>query len=187
MVQGVAPVRRIVVGDGEPGKPEIFSDGPSPDMRGDLARPGFAMTRIWVTEDTPAPVKDVRETLHLPHRIEPPIDGSVCRFVTIPPDDSWMGAIDEDKVRGFFAAMGSPDACHYAADAPHPYMQRTETLDYVYVLDGSVTLVLDTEEVDLEEGNSVVQRGARHAWSNRTDQPCTLVISSHHGSYDREG
>jgi quercetin dioxygenase-like cupin family protein len=83
--------------------------------------------------------------------------------------------------------MGSPDACHYAADAPHPYMQRTETLDYVYVLDGSVTLVLDTEEVDLNEGDSVVQRGARHAWSNRTDRPCTLVISSHHGHYDKAG
>lgn len=187
MVQGNAQVRRIVVGDIEPRKPAIFSDGPSPDVRGDPARPGFAMTRIWVTEDTPAPVKGVHETLHLSHTIEPPVDGSVCRFVTIPPDDDWMGAIDEDKVRAFYAAMGSPQACRYVSDAPHPYMQRTETLDYVYVLDGSVTLVLDTEEVDLNEGDSVVQRGARHAWSNRTNRPCTLVISSHHGSYDREG
>lgn len=187
MIQGVGTVRRIVVGDGEPGKPAIFSDGPSPDVRGDPARPGFAMTRIWVTEDTPAPVKGVRETLHLPHTIEPPIDGSVCRFVTIPPDRTWLGAIDEDKVRSFFAAMGSPDACQYQTEAPHPYMQRTETLDYVYVLEGSVSLVLDTEEVELAEGDSVVQRGTRHAWSNRTDTPCTLVISSHHGSYDRAG
>lgn len=186
MIEEVAPVRRIVVGDGQPGKPEIFSDGPSPDVRGDPARPGFAMTRIWVTEGTPAPVRGVRETLHLPHTIEPPVDGSVCRFVTIPPDASWMDAIDEDKVRSFFAAMGSPDACQYAEDAPHPYMQRTATLDYVYVLDGSVTLVLDTEEVDLQEGDSVVQRGARHAWSNRTATPCTLVISSHHGSFEEE-
>ena len=182
----MAQVRRIVVGDGEAGQPEIFSDGPSPDIRGDAARPGFAMTRIWVTEDTPAPVRGVRETLHLPHTIEPPVDGSVCRFVTIPPDRSWLGGIDEDKVRKFFAEMGSPDACHNAADAPHPYMQRTETLDYVYVLEGSVTLVLDTEEVALQEGDSVVQRGARHAWSNRGTAPCRLVISSHHGSYDRE-
>lgn len=186
MVQGLASVRRIVIGDVEPGKPEIFHDGPSPDVRGDPARPGFGMTRIWVTEDTPAPVKDVRETLHLPHKLEPPVDGSVCRYVTIPPDNTWMGAINEDKVRAFFAAMGSPDACRYAQDAPHPYMQRTETLDYVYVLDGAVTLVLDTEEVELREGDTVVQRGARHAWSNRGDALCTLIISSHHGSYDKE-
>ncbi len=186
MIQGVAPVRRIVIGDVEPGKPEIFSDGPSPDVRGDPARPGFGMTRIWVTEDTPAPAKGVRETLHLPHTLEPPVDGSVCRYVTIPPDATWMSAIDEDKVRAYFAAMGSPDACRYAPDAPHPYMQRTQTLDYVYVLKGAVTLVLDVEEVELQEGDTVVQRGARHAWSNRTDAPCTLIISSHHGSYERE-
>lgn len=186
MVQGVAPVRRIVVGDGEPGKPEIFSDGPSPDVRGDPARPGFGMTRIWVTEGTPAPTKGVRETLHLPHTIEPPIDGSVCRFVTIPPDASWMITINEDKVQAFFKEMGSPDACQFAQDGPHPYMQRTATLDYVYVLDGSVTLVLDTEEVELQEGDTVVQRGARHAWSNRGDTPCRLIISSHHGSYDKD-
>lgn len=182
MTQGIAPVRRIVIGDEEPGKPVIFSDGPSPDVRGDPARPGFGMTRIWVTEDTPAPVRGVRETLHLPHTLEPPVDGSVCRYVTIPPDSSWLQAIDEDKVRAFFAEAGSPDACQYEKSASHPYMQRTETLDYVYVLDGSVTLVLDTEEVELEEGDSVVQRGARHAWSNRTSASCTLIISSHHGS-----
>jgi len=186
MVQGVAPVRRIVVGDGEPKIPVIFSDGPSPDVRGDPARPGFGMTRIWVTEDTPAPVKGVRETLHLPHTLEPPVDGSVCRFVTIPPDRTWLATINEDRVRAFFKAMGSPDACRYASDAPHPYMQETDTLDYVYVLDGSVTLVLDTEEVDLKEGDTAIQRGARHAWSNRGDRPCRLVISSHYGSRDRE-
>jgi len=187
MIQGVAPVRRIVVGDIEPGKPAIFSDGPSPDVRGDPARPGFGMTRVWVTERTPAPVKGIRETLDLPHTIEPPANGSVCRFVTIPPDVTWIGKIDEDQVRTFFAAMGSTGACQYAPDAPHPYMQRTESLDYVYVLDGSVTLVLDTEEVDLNEGDTVVQRGARHAWSNRTNSPCTLIISSHGGRYDKLG
>lgn len=186
MIEGVKPVRRIVVGDGEPGKPAIFSDGPSPDVRGDPARPGFGTTRIWVTEGTPAPVKGVTETLHLPHKLEPPIDGSVCRIVTIPPDAAWMGAVNEDKVRAFFKAMGSPSACRYAKDAPHPYMQETETLDYVYVLEGSVTLILDTEEVELEEGDTVVQRGARHAWSNRTNRRSVLVISSHHGSRARQ-
>src|SRR3546814_213680 len=106
MVHRVKPVRRIVVGDAEPGKPMVFSDGPSPDVRTDAARPGFASTRIWVTEDTPAPVKGVRETLHLPHTIEPPVDGSVCRFVEIPPDAQWADGTDEAKVRAFFSNMG---------------------------------------------------------------------------------
>ena len=57
MVDGIAPVRRIVVGESAPGVTTIFSDAPSPDVRGDPARPGFGMTRLWVTEGTPAPVK----------------------------------------------------------------------------------------------------------------------------------
>jgi hypothetical protein len=179
--------RRIVVGDAAPETPAIFSDGPLPDIRTDPARPGYAATRIWVTEDTPAPVKDVRDTLHLPHTLEPPVDGSVSRFVVIPPDTIWHNAIDEAKVRDWFAAMGSPDACRYEPSAPHPYMQQTETLDFVCVLEGAVTLVLDTEEVHLEEGDTVIQRGTRHAWSNRSNVPCTLVISSHHGSRDSTG
>ncbi len=73
----------------------------------------------------------------------------------------------------------------YGRRAP-PLYARTETLDYVYVLEGAVTLILDVEEVELQEGDTVVQRGARHAWSNRTGASCTLVVSSHHGSYKKE-
>jgi uncharacterized cupin superfamily protein len=58
-------------------------------------------------------------------------------------------------------------------------MQRTRTLDFCLVLDGEVTLVLDTEEVQLSAGDTVVQRGTNHAWSNRSDKPCRIAISSH--------
>jgi len=39
--------------------------------------------------------------------------------------------------------------------------------------------VLDTEEVHLEAGDTVVQRGTHHAWSNRSIHPCVVAISSH--------
>jgi len=39
--------------------------------------------------------------------------------------------------------------------------------------------VLDTEEVQLAAGDTVVQRGTNHAWSNRSSRPCTIAISSH--------
>ena len=50
----VRPVRRIVTIDDESGKSRAIADGPSPDVRTDPARPGFASTRIWVTDRTPA-------------------------------------------------------------------------------------------------------------------------------------
>ena len=105
-------------------------------------------------------------------------------MVTFPPDRTFIGNIGEDEVRDYYAAAGSPGASTYSADAPHPYMQETETLDFCIVMEGEITLVLDTEEVHLKEGDSVVQKGSNHAWSNRTDKPCTLFFSLHDGTFE---
>ncbi len=145
------PVRRIVTADDAQGKSHALSDGPAPDVHTDPARPGFSSTLIWVTDRTPARI-NVRETLDLPHTPGPPAGGSVCRIVTLPPDE-----------------------------APHPYMLKTRTLDFCLVLQGAVTLVLDTQEVELKQGDTVVQRGTSHAWSNRSARPCVIAISSHDG------
>jgi mannose-6-phosphate isomerase-like protein (cupin superfamily) len=181
MSDDVKPVRRIVCIDDEDGKSRAISDGPSPDVRKDPARPGFASTRIWVTDATPARIEGIRETLHLPHTLEPPPKGSVCRFVTFPPDDVYKGKVGAGEVAAYFAAMGSPGASTYSPKAPHPYMQKTRTLDFCIVMEGEITLVLDTEEVHLKAGDTVVQRGTNHAWSNRSTQPCVVAFSSHDG------
>jgi len=176
-------VRRIVTIDDEKGESRAICDGPSPDVRTDPARPGYASTRIWLTDRTPARIKGARETLHLPHALEPPPGGSVCRVVTFPPDESYRGKVGAKEVQAFFAAMGSPDASTYSPDAPHPYMQKTRTLDFCLILEGAITLVLDTEEVELKQWDTVVQRGVNHAWSNRSGNPCTIAFSSHDATY----
>jgi hypothetical protein len=181
MSEQAKPVRRIVTVDDEQGKSVAIADGPSPDVRTDPARPGYASTRIWVTDRTPARINGVRETLDAPHRIEPPPGGSVCRIVTFPPDESFRGRVTEREVRDFFASMGSPHASTYGPQARHPYMQKTRTLDFCLVLEGSITLILDTEEVELTAGDTVVQRGTNHAWSNRSGKPCVVAFSSHDG------
>jgi len=88
-----------------------------------------------------------------PRVLTPPAGGSVCRVVTFAP-----------------------------RDLPRPPMRRTRTLDFCLVLEGEITLVLDAEEVQLAKGDSVIQRGTRHAWSNRSSRPCVLAISSHDAS-----
>ena len=178
--EGVKPARRIVTIDTEPNKSRLVSDGPAPDVRTDPARPGFASARLWVTDSTPA--KIVFETLHLPHTIEPPARGSVCRVVTFPPDQNWQSKVGATEVQAFFRAMGSPNASTYSSAAPHPYMQKTRTLDFCIVLEGEIVLVLDTQEVPLKVGDFVVQRGTNHAWSNRSNNPAVLAIASHDGA-----
>jgi mannose-6-phosphate isomerase-like protein (cupin superfamily) len=177
---GVKPARRIVTIDTEDGKGSLVSDGPAPDVRFDPARPGFASARLWVTDSYPAGM--VFESLQSPHTIEPPAEGTVCRVVTFPPDDVWKGKVGSAEVQAFFSAMGSPGASTYSPSAPHPYMQKTRTADFCFVLEGEITLVLDTEEVNLARGDVAILRGANHAWSNRTGNPAVLSISSHDGA-----
>ena len=170
--------RRIVVVD-ENDKSKAISDGPSPDVRTDPARPGFSAARMWVSDSTPVKLQGLRETLHAPHRLEPPPGGSVCRVVTFPPVDTFMSKVGAQEVQAYFTAMGSPAASTYSGTAPHPYMQKTRTLDFCLVIEGEITLVLDTEEVQLRAGDTVVQRGTNHAWSNRSNRPCVIAFSSH--------
>ena len=177
----VRPVRRIVAGNDDSGKAVVLSDGPSPDVMLDPARPGFASTRLWVTDATPAPVKGIRETLHLPPALEPPPGGTACRYVEYPPEASYIDNITSDQVKAYFEKAGSPEAWISGSSAPHPYMQRTNSLDLTYVLEGSIVLVLETGEVELNEGDILIQRGTAHAFSNRSDKPAILVISQHHG------
>jgi uncharacterized cupin superfamily protein len=172
--------RRIVVID-ENDKSKAIADGPSPDVRTDPARPGFYSARMWVSDSTPVKLKGLRETLNAPHTLEPPPGGSVCRVVTLPPDDTFKGKVGAKEVQAYFASMGSPAASTYSSRAPHPYMQQTRTLDFCLVIEGEITLVLDTEEVQLRAGDTVVQRGTNHAWSNRSQRPCVVAFSSHDG------
>jgi uncharacterized cupin superfamily protein len=179
MIRAPKIPRRIVTKDNESGTSVTIADGPTPDVMFDPARPGFISARIWVTDATPVQIKQAQDALALPHGIAPPPRGSVCRIVTFPPDDTFRGRIGAAEVAAFFHAMGAPGASTYSPDAAHPYMQRTRTLDFCVILDGEITLVLDTQEVQLAAGDTVVQRGTNHAWSNRSSRPCTIAISSH--------
>ena len=111
------PVRRIVCID-DNGKSKAIADGLVPDVRTDPARPGYCATRIWVTDKTPARIAGITDTLHLPHTLEPPPGGSVCRIVTFPPDATWKNKVGAKEVKNLFAAMGSPAASTWTARAP---------------------------------------------------------------------
>ena len=183
MPEKTKAIRRLVTIDKEDGSSTAIQDGPSPDVRTDPARPGFASTRIWVTDRSPARLQGVRESLDMPHTREPPPQGSVCRIVSFPPDDGFIRKVSAKDVQGYFESMGSPGASTHHAKASHPYMQKTWTLDFCLVLEGRITLILDTQEVHLEAGDTVVQRGTNHAWSNRSDQTCVIAFSSHDATY----
>ena len=54
-------------------------------------------------------------------------------------------------------------------------MHKTETIDYIILLKGDVTLLVDNDEVDLHPHDVVIQRGTNHAWVNKGTEPALLI------------
>jgi mannose-6-phosphate isomerase-like protein (cupin superfamily) len=174
---GVKAARRVVAIDRQAGRSSLVSDTPSPDVRIDPARPGFALQRMWVADSAPA--KIVFETLHLPYTLQPPARGSVLNVFTFPPDEAWKRKVGAAEVAAYFRSMACLGVSTYSPTAPHPYMQKDRTLDFCIVLEGEIVLVLDTQEVTVKAGEFVIQRGTNHAWSNRSGKPAIVAIASH--------
>jgi len=54
-------------------------------------------------------------------------------------------------------------------------LHATATVDYIAILSGQATLVLEAEEVSLGAGDLIVDRGVTHGWRNDADEPCIAV------------
>lgn len=55
-------------------------------------------------------------------------------------------------------------------------IHRTVTLDYIVVLEGEVVLTLqDGSRVILVKGDTTVQQGTMHSWSNESDKWARVV------------
>ncbi|KAJ7080404.1 hypothetical protein B0H15DRAFT_857040 [Mycena belliarum] len=56
-------------------------------------------------------------------------------------------------------------------------MHRTQSMDYAVVLSGEIVLSLDNgEEKTVKTGEFMVQRGVKHAWHNRTQETCRIMV-----------
>ena len=72
------------------------------------------------------------------------------------------------------AEMGA--AANIVEDARHPFMHRTDSVDYAVVLTGEIYMMMDDEDYLLKAGDTVVQQGTNHAWSNRGTEPCLIAF-----------
>lgn len=172
------PSRRIITGHDDRGYSILLEDGPPPRIvaMGEDDE-GAVFHEIWNTRESPAIID--RASGEPPEdgiRLAPPAGGTRIRLVDFPPDDH-RADITPEQAQAAFAAIGAHGASTHTGDAgSHPFMHRTETIDYGIVLEGEITLVLDREAIALEAGDIVVQRGTSHAWSNRSDRVCRMAF-----------
>lgn len=55
-------------------------------------------------------------------------------------------------------------------------LHQGDTVDYIAVIKGQLTLGLETGETLLNPGDVVVQTGNMHAWENRTSETCLIMV-----------
>ena len=148
MVESSSKIRRIVTGHDASGSAKVIIDEAATNVRSGSS-PGHLTTLMWCTDAMPAkmPVGEDAE------------DMGVRQIGTYPPPNGTRFMI---------------------ADYPPgniPRMHRTDTLDYIIVLEGEIEMGLDEgRTVCMQRGDVMIQRGTNHSWANRGPGPCRMAF-----------
>jgi len=82
--------------------------------------------------------------------------------------------MDPPDGKAAFSEIGAAD--NIVENARHPFMHRSESVDYTVIMSDEVTMLLDDTELQLKAGDVVVPRGTNHAWSNRGTETCLIAF-----------
>lgn len=132
------PIRRVVTGHDNNNVAKVLIDAPATNAK--FPQGGTVSTMMWCTDGAPAKVP-VGETIE---------DMGARNLGTAPPANGTR-----------FAVIDFPPG-------NHPHMHRTETVDYVIVIEGEIEMDMDQQTVKLKQGDILIQRGTNHAWTNRS-------------------
>ena len=168
-------IRRVVTGHDSNGRAIVLADGPCTAVRMNPNRPGHKSTDIWKTVGMPIPITPGEPDPTLGPRDFVPVMGTKLRISEIPPEPDAFRNVTPEQARAFFREGGNEQASTFAQSGRHPFMHRTESVDYAVVLEGEITLLLDEQDVVLKAGDVVIQRGTNHAWSNRSGKPVRML------------
>jgi naringenin degradation protein FdeH len=140
------PIRRVVTGHSAAGVAKVLRDTPATNAK--HPQPGVVSTLIWCTDGSPAKIPVGEEPEDMGGRI----------IGTSPPKNGTR-----------FAVIDFPPGSL-------PHMHRTETIDYVIVIEGEVEMDMDDSTVKLKAGDIMIQRGTNHAWANRSDKRARVAF-----------
>ena len=140
------PIRRVITGHDASNVAKVLIDAPATNAK--FPQPGQVSTLMWCTDGAPA--------------------------------DSAVGEKPEDLGARILGTAPPTNGTRFAViDFPpgnHPHMHRTETIDYVIVLEGEIEMDMDASTVKLKAGDIMVQRGTNHAWANRSNNRARVAF-----------
>lgn len=144
----IQKIRRVVTGHDAQGRSVVLSDGNA--RVHPLGRAGMSLGDIWATSDSPP-----RVTPDEPDPVGEALDFAI-----------------KDRGTRLRILESTP-----GGGTVEPWMHRTNTIDYCYVIEGEMVLLLDDgAEVILRQGDTAIQRGTNHAWLNRSGATCRMLF-----------
>ena len=179
-------VRRVVTGHDKDGKAIVLSDGLVERVYTNPLRPGHRSSDIWETRGMPVPVAaEESDPVAIVSSFLSPL-GVKIRISELEPEPESVRTIDPKVAADWYRDSGHTASSTFGKGGRHPLMHRTETIDYAVVLEGQMTLVMDDQEIVLNTGDVVVQRGTNHAWSNRSSKRVRMLYILIDGRFDPE-
>jgi quercetin dioxygenase-like cupin family protein len=140
------PIRRVVTGHDEAGVAKVLIDAPATNAK--YPQAGMVSTMMWCTDGAPAAI---------PVGEHPEDMGARILGTAPPPRGSRFAVIDFPP-------------------GNEAHMHRTETIDYVIVIEGEIDMDMDASTVTLKAGDIMIQRGTNHAWANRGDKRARVAF-----------
>jgi mannose-6-phosphate isomerase-like protein (cupin superfamily) len=179
-------IRRVVTGHDKDGKAIVLSDDLVERVYTNPVRPGHRSSDIWETRGMPVTVsREEPDPVAVVTRFLSPL-GVKIRISELEPEPESVRDIDPKVAAQWYRDSGHSSSSTFGKGGRHPLMHRTETIDYAVVLEGQMTLVMDDQEIVLNAGDVVVQRGTNHAWSNRSSRRVRMLYILIDGRFDDE-
>jgi mannose-6-phosphate isomerase-like protein (cupin superfamily) len=170
----VLDCRRVVTGLNAKGQSCFIFNGPPPsDLSG--GNRGAPSVALWQTEGAHSSNEGAAEAAPEPFGLS--LAPGATKFLTrefAPVPDAANLSLKERALRAR-AASAVSEKYRVGLTSDHPGMHVTDTIDYVAVIRGEITLVLEDGEQELRAGDVVVDRGVPHAWENRGVEPAVIV------------
>ena len=174
-------IRRVATGHDADGKAVFVSDEAVAPVVLALV-PGMEFHRLWGSDSTVTFPDDGSKPEFGPYF--PPVGGFRFGFFTIPPDGGAGVPADLDIAAALAEFEEKLPGMAEFLELDDPGMHTTATVDYGVVISGEATLELDDgAKVTLGAGDSYIQNGTRHRWSNSGDVPAVIAVTlvgAHH-------
>ena len=166
--------RRVVIGDDDQGRARVEVDELiSPQLE---AVPGHLLADLWEVNLTDSKPAASAYPVDRPYRLADHAGDIIAKKVIWPPQAEIDRHLDAhpEAMGAVRSELSLPET---ETSIPNVIMHATETIDFIWILSGEITCVLEGEEVTLREGDTLVQRGSTHGWINRGTVPCVIACA----------